>query len=295
MEKQWTVLEALNWTQQRFERSGEENPRLAAQMLAAHATGLSRIELYTQFDKPLTEHERGLLRQAIQRRLEAEPLQYIVGTTGFRHLELKVRPPVLIPRPETELLVGLVLDYAQSQSQSLRILDIGTGTGAIALALLDELPGCILVATDIDEAALELAQENARELKKDDALSLTFYKDNFASSLVAQQESAQSFDVVVSNPPYIPSAEYEALPAEILAYESKLALDGGTSGLDAFNVIAKQALTLLKPAGLFAVELHEDTLDEAAQLARALGYEQVNIHEDLSARPRFLTALKAAQ
>ncbi len=288
--KQWTILEALSWTEQRLERSGEEHPRLAAQMLAAHATGLTRIELYTSFDKPLSENERTVLREAIQRRLACEPLQYIIGRTGFRYLELAVRPPVLIPRPETETLVELVLHYL---SEPL-ILDIGTGTGAIALSLLHELPGCKLVATDIDPAALSLAELNAEQLGLEDAESdsLKLLHDDLASSLINNKTCHGTFDVLVSNPPYIPTEEYESLPAEIKQFESRGALDGGADGLDTFRRLAQQAVILLKPGGLLAVELHEDTLEEAAAFVRSLPYHEVRIHKDLTGRNRFLAALR---
>ncbi|MCL2529083.1 MAG: peptide chain release factor N(5)-glutamine methyltransferase [Coriobacteriia bacterium] len=375
MADQWTILEALNWIEQRLTREGEENPRLAAQMLAGHATGLSRIELYTSFDKPLDEDERAVLRESIQRRLTGEPLQYIIGSVGFRHIELKVRPPVLIPRPETEQLVECVLGqrdeaveqgvragsgsgaaeactkntlfcaeiafvrdfkakkdqighekdkkgdisghfgakrhpeprtnaisahYLENSCTTLSrnpeyFLDIGTGTGAIALSLLAELPNCHVYATDIDEAAIALANENARELKLDEDGRLHIRKDDLASSFVADEAYHGYFDLVLSNPPYIPTAEYEQLPIEILQYESKLALDGGTDGLDVFRRIAKQAEVLLKPGGILAVELHENSLEEAAAYTQELSYSQVQIHKDLTERNRFLTAIKTSR
>jgi release factor glutamine methyltransferase len=292
LNKQWTILEALDWTEQRLAREQEENPRLAAQMLAAFATGLTRIELYTSFDKPLSDNERSKLRQSIQRRLEGEPLQYIIGSTGFRHLELKVRPPVLIPRPETELLVELVLEQAANRGQKeLHILEIGTGTGAIALALLTELPACQVIATDIDGSAIALAKENAAACDFDEQ-RLELRIDDLASSLLARENYHHSFDAVVSNPPYIPTAEYEQLPDEIRHFESRGALDGGEDGLAVFRELAKQAATLLKGGGLLAMELHEQMLEEAAASLQCLPFFGVQIHPDLTARPRFLTALR---
>jgi len=172
------------------------------------------------------------------------------------------------------------------------ILDIGTGTGAIALSLLSELPNCKVYATDIDEEAIALASDNARELKLDEDGRLLLRKDDLASSFVIDEAFHGFFDLVISNPPYIPSAEYEQLPTEILQFESKLALDGGTDGLDVFRRIAKQAEVLLKPGGVLAVELHEDTLEEAAFFTQNLSYSQVQIHKDLAERNRFLTAIK---
>lgn len=293
-------------------------------MLASHATGLTRIELYTSFDKPLSEEERAVLRDSIQRRLAGEPLQYIRGRVGFRHLELMVRAPVLIPRPETELLVELVLRYASERELTqARILDIGTGSGAIALSLLYELPGCELVATDIDEAALSLARSNAEELGLESMriaeenssetqnqppvipakagthlktkTRLRLHQDDLASTLLENEINHGSFDVVVSNPPYIPTAEYECLPPEILQFESREALDGGADGLVTFRRLAEQTALLLKPGGLLAVELHEDTLEEAVACAQSLLFHQVQIQQDLTNRNRFLVAVRSEQ
>jgi len=296
LEKQWTILEALEWTEQRLARQGEEHPRLAAQMLASYATGLTRIELYTEFDKPLNDRERTLLRESIQRRLQDEPLQYIIGHVGFRYIELAVRSPVLIPRPETEMLVDLVLEHArQLPGVEPRILDVGTGTGAIALSLLHELPACAVIATDIDEAAVELAFSNAHELGLDGSECLRIIEDDLAGSLVSDTAMQYTFDVVVSNPPYVPTAEYEGLPPEIARFESRLALDGGADGLAVFRRLAAQAQELLRPGGLMAVELHESTLDEAATFVRSLPFEEIGVHTDLNDRPRYLTALRAEQ
>ncbi|MDR1087897.1 MAG: peptide chain release factor N(5)-glutamine methyltransferase [Coriobacteriales bacterium] len=292
--EQWTILDAMAWTEQRLARQGEENPRLAAQMLASHATGLSRIELYTHFDRPLSAEERALLRESIQRRLTSEPLQYIIGSVGFRHLELTVRAPVLIPRPETETLVQLVLDFvARSEAAKPRIVDMGTGSGAIALSLLHELEACEVVATDCDECAVALAEENARELKLDGEERLHLVLDDLAGSLVADAAWHQSCDVVISNPPYVPTVEYEQLPAEIVRFESRLALDGGADGLELYRRVIEQAQILLRSGGLLAVELHENTLTEAARAAHCLPYTDVTVHEDLTGRPRFLTAFRS--
>ncbi|MCL2807348.1 MAG: peptide chain release factor N(5)-glutamine methyltransferase [Coriobacteriia bacterium] len=212
MTKQWAILEALTWTEQRLAREGEENPRLAAQMLAAHATGLTRIELYAHFDKPLSDDERTILRESIQRRLEGEPLQYIIGRTGFRHLELEVRPPVLIPRPETELLVDLVIKQVAATTDPCTCLEIGTGTGAIALSLLHELPTCQVSATDIDDAAIVLAGLNARELDLDSCGRFKLSKDDLASSFIANDDHHGYFDVVVPTHPTSPLLNTSSSP-----------------------------------------------------------------------------------
>jgi release factor glutamine methyltransferase len=292
-------------------KAGEENPRLAAQWLLSAATGLERIELYTDYDRPLTSGERQSLREGIKRRVQGEPLQYIRGKAPFRRLELKVRPGVLIPRPETETLVDLVLDWLRAEGETptppvtlhegaceasrgepdgKRILDLGTGTGAIALSLLAECPGVFVLATDIDPAAVDLASDNAYELKLDGQGHLHILQDDLAASLIADPAAAGSFDVVVSNPPYIPTAELQKLSKEVAQYESTQALDGGADGLALFRRIVDEAGVLLKPGGLLACELYETTLERARAYCALQGFTNATIHEDLTGRPRFITA-----
>jgi release factor glutamine methyltransferase len=285
----WTIRSALEWTQGYLAQKGEENPRLAAQWLLAAATGLERIELYTRHDQPLSEQERVFLREAIRRRILGEPLQYILGRAPFRRLELKVRPGVLIPRPETEVLVEwLIGRFIDQTSPSSSILEIGTGTGAIALALLHELPSCLVVATDIDSTAIELARENAQSLGVQERLTLI--EDDLAGSLVACLSRQASFDAVVSNPPYIPTEELDGLPEEVIRFEARAALDGGFDGLVIFRRILEQARVLLKPGGILACELHEERLTQAARDAELAGFTDLCCHQDLAGRDRILTA-----
>jgi release factor glutamine methyltransferase len=345
----WTIKAALDWTQGYLATNGAENPRLEAQWLLTAATDLSRLELYTNHDQPLTGEQRRVLREAIKRRVAGEPLQYILGKAPFRHLELRVRPGVLIPRPETEVLVDLVLDElralgeaaaahpADPQPEALRVLDLCTGTGCIALSLLHEYPGVQVVATDIDPTALTLAQENATLTEaplttllidpRHSALpvrhsglvpessgrpandngctannvcaitptvsptttSLTILLDDLATTLVADPATHASFDIVVSNPPYVPTAELAELPNEVAAFEPHAALDGGPDGLHIFRRILKQAQLLLKPNALLACELHETTLEQAKTLCESAGFHNTKIHPDLTHAPRILT------
>jgi release factor glutamine methyltransferase len=342
----WTVRTTLEWTQSHLEAKGAENPRLEAQWLLAAATGLTRLELFTHYDLPLDTVQRATLRDAIKRRTAGEPLQYILGKAPFRHLELKVRPGVLIPRPETEVLVDVVREYLQtgaegvrvssdvggcdaeavrtagagdgSSASRIRVLDLCTGSGCVALALLDECPGVQIVATDIDEAAIELARENAAALPRcpknleasegsenpetpqppensespetTETTACDFLVDDLASSLLIDGANHGSFSVVVSNPPYIPSGELAKLPNEIANYEPHLALDGGADGLDVFRRILAQAKLLLAPGGLFACELHETRLEDAKLLCEQCGLVDAVIHQDLTKRPRIISA-----
>jgi release factor glutamine methyltransferase len=291
-----TVRSCLQWIEQYLSYHNEINPRLAAQWLLSAATGYERIELYMHIDQPLTDSELAILHQVTARRIAHEPLQYITGKTAFRYLELTVKPGVLIPRPETEVLVELVLARRPK-----RVLDIGCGSGAIALALLHELPGITVVATDISVDAVSLTEHNASELglsgdkpaASTDELSggqrLTVLCDDLATGLLTEPENHGSFDVVVSNPPYIPSSMLDGLPSEVRDHEPLSAIDGGSDGLDIYRRLLVQAALLLKPGGTLAVELYSASLGDATHLAETAGFISVQTHRDLTGQERFLT------
>ncbi|MDR0347789.1 MAG: peptide chain release factor N(5)-glutamine methyltransferase [Coriobacteriales bacterium] len=305
-----TIKQALEWARDSLETGGAESPGLAAQWLLTAATGLSRSELHACGDQLLTVAQNDTLGDYLKRHLAGEPLQYCVGKAAFRYLEFRVRPGVLIPRPETEVLVDTVIADLQkrragekpcgrsSQAAQVaqmvcpaRVLDLCTGTGCIALSLLYECPDTQVVATDIDSVAIESIRENARELGFDEGERLKILHDDLACSLLADEANRQTFDVVVSNPPYIPTSELEKLPNEVANYEPRRALDGGTDGLEVFRRIVEQARVLLAPHGLLACELHEETLEQARAICEAAGFSDVRIHPDLTTRPRIITAL----
>ena len=209
---------------------GVEDPRLDAELLLAHVLGVRRLDLYLQFERPLTPDEVAAYREAIRRRGQREPLQYITGTTSFRELELAVDPRVLIPRPETEVLVGAVLEWAAGRGD-LVALDIGTGSGAIALSLLAEGPFARMVATDVSRGALELAAENARRTGLDARLELRH------GPLWEPIGDGERFDVIVSNPPYVADAEGAGLQPEVAAHEPAGALFAGLRYVYAKKII----------------------------------------------------------
>ncbi len=445
----WTIKAALDWTVGYLERKGDENPRLSAQWLISEACGLSRIELYLRYDQPLSPEEREVLHGYVARRGQGEPLQYITGEVGFRHITLKVRPGVLIPRPETEVLVSEALallpaaprprakedveleaDLASSDpaspepassnsastdpaslglasqdsassglastnvasggevvsrettaeqgtasqnmdtprstenvsretsdaqnaafqnvdtyssmgsvsretgsthtesatatptgmnavsadtsgaapagacasaavytpagagtpaaEETLLVADIGTGTGCVACSIAYEHPLTRVVATDIEPEAVALAAANAA------ALNLTNRIDVVECDLGEgiDEDLLGQFDLLVSNPPYVPTAVLDEIPREVADFEPTLALDGGQDGLDVFDRLLTWCDTALKPGGALAFELHETCLDEAARRAEAAGFAGVRIVRDLADRPRVLTACK---
>lgn len=298
MPELWTIRTTLEWTQGYLERKGDANPRLSAQWLLSAVTGLSRIQLYTDYDKPLSLEERDVLRDYVARRGQGEPLQYITGTTGFRMLDIKVRPGVLIPRPETEVLVSEALallpreddgkDAEADEREGALVADICTGSGCIACSLAFERPSVRVVATDISSEALEVARENAAAYGLDERIE--FFEGDLGAAVPS--EFVGAFDLVVSNPPYIPTAVLQSLESEVVAFEPALALDGGADGLDLYRPLAQWALAALRPAGGFAVELHEDCLQTAFDYAVELGFCEVRIVRDLAGKNRVLVARK---
>ena len=291
----WTIKRVLDWTSGYLERKGDEHPRLSAEWLLGGVTGLSRVELYVNFDKPLEADELSSMHAAIERRAAGEPLQYVTGEMPFRHIVLRCEHGVLIPRPETEILVDAALegvDTAAREDDATRVLEVGTGTGCIALSIASERPGTQVVATDLSPRAVELAMRNREALGLEDSVSIV--ECDLASGV--DEELMGTFSVLVSNPPYIPTNVLrEEVPAEVADFEPELALDGGADGLDVFRRLLELAPKALVPGGMLAVELFEGALDKAAELARAQGgWSSVEVREDLTHRPRVLVAIREA-
>lgn len=288
----WTIKETLEWTQGYLERKGVEDALISAQWLIGDATNLSRLELYTNLERPLTMNERNILRGYVSRRGSGEPLQYITGEVGFRHIVVQVKEGVLIPRPETEVLVSEALALLprlgvnhQGPRQPLLVADICTGTGCIACSLAYEHPDATVWATDCAPEAVALAQRNVDALNLAERVSVI--KGDLGESI--NPDLLGRFNLVISNPPYIPSAEVDILPNEVQGFEPRLALDGGEDGLDVARRLLAWARIALRPGGICALELHEACLDKAANLARIKGFKEIRIVHDLSDRPRVLT------
>ena len=411
----WTIKRCLEWTKEYLAERGEEHPRLSAEWLLCAATGLERIDLYMKMDEPLDATELETMHAAVVRRAKGEPLQYITGSTQFRMIDVACAPGVLIPRPETEMLVEEVLNYldaevitgepakkarielpwnaeveqarkeealalearadAERRASSLtaadesalgqdvlgsrayaeeladreaaeaaevaaasegeaaelevdeygiavepdgselkegatgsadpatptaestaapeprvaRVLEVGCGTGCISLSLAWERRGKVsCYATDIEPRAIELATKNrdALELAPED---VTFSLTNLVSSV--PREAWGTFDVLVSNPPYIPTDVMRSLPHEVKDFEPDLALEGGADGLDIFHRLLNAAPYMLRAGGLFACELYEGALEDAASLCREAGLADVRIVHDLTDRPRIVRAI----
>lgn len=285
----WTVRSTLEWMRGYLERHGDEHPRLSAEWLMCAATGFSRIEVYMNYDRPLDAGELSILREGVKRRGAGEPLQYVTGEMPFRHIVLKCGPGVLIPRPETEILVDCVLEYIDKQDGPQHVLEIGTGTGCISLSIAGERPGTTVVATDISPDAIALATRNREALGCEDVVEIVH--TDIAEGVEGAGKAA--FDVLVSNPPYIPSAIVDTLPREVGGFEPRLALDGGQDGLDVFHRIVQTAEVALREGGLMAFELHEDCLQLAAQDQQVNEhFQDIRIVKDLTGRDRILLAIR---
>lgn len=382
----WTIRRCLDWTRDYLKDRGDERPRLSAEWLLSGVTGLSRTEIYVNFDKPMSSEELAAMHTAVVRRAKGEPLQYIIGETSFRTIDVMCEPGVLIPRPETELLVEEVLAYldrevigaapaaargrvelpwnaeveaalqaeiaaakekdeapvverelrdddfdtledgegaiettdgaegdagvsdaapgeegessegapaqdeGSDQTRCARVLEVGCGTGCISLSIASERSGrAQCVAIDIEPRAVDLSIRNRDALGISPA-DVDVRLGNLVSPLNRETEWG-TFDVLVSNPPYIPSAVMESLPHEVADFEPALALDGGTDGLDIFRRLVNAAPHMLRPGGLLACELYEGHLDAAADLCRSAGMHDVRIVEDFTGRPRIVLAL----
>lgn len=287
-EESWTVLKLLQWTTDYFQRNHVPEPRTSAEVLLAHVLAEDRLFLYLNYDRPMETNELAAYRACIKRRLEGEPNQYITGLQEFWSLPLRVSPDVLIPRPETEVLVEAVLEFLDKADPNFDILDLGTGSGAIAIALAHELPTARIVATDLSMAALRLAQENAK-LHHVDQRILFVRGDMFA----AIPGASQRFKVVVTNPPYVSHAEILELPREIRDFEPHHALEGGPDGLAAIRHIIAEAPTVLFQAGALFMEMGAGQAESVSGLVlESQEYRSFHIRKDYSGLDRVLVAIK---
>jgi release factor glutamine methyltransferase len=269
-QKTWTIQEILNVTTEFLKQKGIESSRLCSEVLLSHQLKKSRVELYLEFDQPLSSREIALYRTLVRRRLSREPLQYITGHQEFWSLDFSVSPAVLVPRPETEILVEEALKLEQgnllpgSASGQLTLLDLGTGSGAIAVSLAKEIESAVLWASDISSEALAVARKNAKHHNVSDRI--TFCHGDlwqaFANSPVA-------FDMIISNPPYIPAEIFHTLPPEVCSYEPRIALDGRENGMHFIERIIAEGGTYLKPGGWLLIEMDPGQTDRALELIDA--------------------------
>lgn len=277
-----SLLEIIQKTTEFLSRRGVESARLNAELLVGHALGLGRMQLYLQFERPLTEAELGRLRPLVKRRGEREPLQYILGQVDFGGQLLKLDRRALIPRPETERLLELLGETLTSPPR--RVLDLGTGSGALALGLARLYPEAEVTATDISRDALDLAAENVAAGGLAGRVRLV-ESDWFAAPVIGT-----GYDLIASNPPYLSGAEVEGATPEVREFEPRGALTPGPSGIESLNRIVPEAHGRLSPGGVLACETGITQHPALTELARASGYARVETRPDLTGRPRYLLA-----
>ena len=310
----WTVGRLLQWTADYLKGHGSESPRLDAEVLLAEALGCQRIELYTTFEDVPSDQRRTAFRELVRRRAEGTPVAYLVGRREFYSLSFRVTPDVLIPRPETELLVVAVLDLAKakgdggrgtgdggsgftvqgaeiSSPQSLisnpSIADVGTGSGIIAVCLAKHLPTSRVTAIDVSPAALAVACDNAKQHGVADRIEFV------ESDLLAAVPSDRQFDFVLSNPPYVTAAEFEKLAADVKKFEPRAALVAGAKGTEVIERLIPQAAQRLRPGGHLLLEISPMIHDAVRKLLEADGrFELGATIKDLARLPRVVQAKK---
>lgn len=263
-EDAWTIGRLLNWTTDFLKGKGVESPRLEAEVLLAYARGSQRIQLYTAFEEPASDALREKFRALVKERAAGKPVAYLVGEKEFYSLPFHVTSDVLIPRPETEELVVRALDLAKETGKpSLEIADVGTGSGILAVCLAKHLPQAALTAIEVSPKALEIASRNATRHAVEDRI------DFVESDLFSKLDSSSKFDLIVSNPPYVMSAELAGLDVSVRDYEPRLALDGGEQGTDVITRLIEQATERLNPGGWLLMEIGPSTAAATERLVQA--------------------------
>jgi release factor glutamine methyltransferase len=280
----WTILKVLRWAADYFEARKVDSPRLTAEVLLAEALKSDRLNLYLNHDKPLAPPELARFRKLIQRRARREPVAYILGRQAFWNLELGVTPATLIPRPETEVLVEVAAAFLrQGTTAAPDVLELGTGSGAIILALASEYRQIRCYASDISLDALMTARSNAQRVGLAERVHF------FAGDWISAVGDTARFDLILSNPPYIPSEQIARLQPEIHSFEPRLALDGGLTGLTCLSLLIRTAHRLLKPGGRLLLEIGPDQRRELVRTATSLGcYAEISCQRDYANKDRVL-------
>jgi len=279
----WTSEKVLRWTSERFVREGFSSPRLDAELLLAESLELDRVGLYMDYFRPLIEEELAAFRALVKRRLSGEPVAYILGRREFWSLTLDVDPRVLIPRPDTELLVELGLKR-MAALEAPRVLDLGTGSGAVAIVMAHERSDARVTATDVSADALEVATRNAERHE----VSIEFLEGSLFEPVASK---GLRFDLVLSNPPYVAESDLSQVDPHVLAFEPHEALLAGPDGLDVIRPLVAGATDVVVPGGFLIVEMAPDQTEMVAGLLNEDGrWDDVSIRRDLAGRQRCVEA-----
>ena len=280
------LMEAVRMAEGYLEKRGVESPRLSAELLLAKVLGCERLDLYMRFDQVLGREELSGYRGLLRRRAEHYPLQYLIGSVEFMSLPFRVREGVFIPRPETELLIELVEEFLGDEEKA-RFMEFGVGSGVIAGSLASRHPGWRGFAFDRSEPAAALAKENIENLGlAGDRVSL------FAAEGLEAVAAEGTFDLLVANPPYIPTNVIETLQTEVSAFESRTALDGGPDGLSFYPVLAASGCRILRPGGIIALEIGDGEGEAVARILAEAGYERTVVRKDYNGLERLAAAFR---
>jgi release factor glutamine methyltransferase len=279
----WTIQRVLSWASAHFKERGIETPRLEAEVLLAHVLDVDRVRLILDASKPLAPAELARYREAIKRRRNGEPVAYVIGEREFYGLMFRVDSRVLIPRPDTEILVDVALQATRQWHLSGRALDLCTGSGCVAIAFAKARPTWQVTATDLSPDAIELARQNALRLGVIWGLRL------LQGDLYGPLDAEERFELITANPPYIPHSEIPELQREVRDFEPRLALDGGEDGLSFLPPILEGAARRLSPGGCLAVEIGAGQSDAVAKLFEGAGFVNVSRHRDYGGHERVVS------
>ena len=274
-------------------KKGIENPRLNVELLLGHVLNMNRVQLYLNFEKPLSLSELNQFRTFLQRRVKHEPIQYITGETEFYSLKFKVNRHTLIPRAETEILVEKIIEVCNKnfvQQAKIAVLDIGTGSGNIAVSIAKNVLTTCILGIDVNPEAVKLANENAQIHGVQDRIQFRvadLFDDNFFFKLT------NKIDIVVSNPPYISQGEFETLPIEVKKFEPYIALDGGKDGLSFYSRLLQISKNILKSNGIIGFEIGHDKGKQIKDLALHYGFKDIVIVDDLNGIERVIIGIKS--
>jgi len=286
----WTTQKLLNWVTEYLANKGIDSPRLSAELLLSHVLGLKRIELYTKHDQVVGKQQLDQLHDLVQRAGKHEPVAYLVGKTEFYSLELNVTPVCMIPRPETELLVQRAIEFLRTRVGGQFVCDLCTGCGCIAVAIAKNFTHARIIATDISDAALEVAARNIEKHGHEDRIQI-LQGDLFEP--IIPQLDIEKFDLIVCNPPYVSVAEYEVLERNIRDYEPKISLFAGRDGLDIHRRVIEKASDFLKPDGALMLEIGYAQGPAVEELLEQTGaFAGTKIEKDLHNNDRIIIAIK---
>jgi len=286
----WTIQKLLNWTTEYFTKKSIDSPRLSAELILSYVLKLKRIELYTQFDKIVSEEHLDILHNLVKRAGQNEPIAYLTGKTEFYSLEFNVSCDCMIPRPETELLVERAVEFLRTRFGKQLICDLCTGCGCIAVAIAKNFADADVIATDISDAALNIAAGNVEKYRLKDRIKLL--RGDLFEPLLPELE-ANRFDLVVCNPPYVSSPEFEKLEKNVKDYEPKIALFAGSDGLDVYRRITEKIDDFLKPDAALMLEIGYSQGQAVRGLLEQAGcFNAVTIEKDFHNNDRIAIAKK---